>query len=507
MFQRLTPQAQWAKRQAALRAVAALVGIRADGTDATILAYRQRQADLVAASQTLIDAADAERRELSTDERKIISDNTAEVERLENEIELRLRVSAQGQRMDQSQGRQAPRNAGDPPSDDEAAAMAGAGPRNSGGSGGAAARPAHLQTVGLRQPGHASARGNGGFRNLADFAHAVRRAVQGAGMDQRLQNASLSTYGSEGVGADGGFAVPPDFRTEITNLVQGEESMFSRVDAIPTASNSVTVPTDETTAWGTSGVRVYSRAEANAMTQSKPVLKELTVRLNEIYALVPLTDELLEDSPMMSRLIATKAGEAMQFKMTDYIINGTGAGQPLGIMNSGALVTVSKESSQAADTIHAKNIAKMWSRMPAQVRNRSVWLMNQDCETQLMEMGFQIQNPANNSATGGVPLFVPPGGLSALPYSTLLGRPVITTEACATLGDLGDVILAYLPGYFLPYKAGGIRGDVSMHLWFDQATTAFRWTFRFGGQPWLSAPIARKNGSNTLSHFVTLEAR
>jgi HK97 family phage major capsid protein len=498
MSQRLTPQAQWAKRQAALRAVAALFGIRADATDPTIAQYRARQGELVDASHAIIQAADAERRELTSDERKLIADNTGEVERLENEIDLRQRVVAQAQRLDAPQPRQAPANAGDPIGDDEVA------PHHAGRP--AAGRP-HVQTVGLRHPGHASARGNGGFRNLADFAFAVRRAVQGAGMDDRLRNASLTTYGAEGVGADGGFAVPPDFRTEIMNLVQGEESLFSRVDAIPTSSNSVTVPTDETTAWGTSGVRVYSRAEAAAMTQSKPALKEITVRLNEIYALVPLTDELLEDSPMLSRLIATKAGEAMQFKMTDYIINGTGAGQPLGIANSGALVTVSKEASQAVDTIHAKNIAKMWSRMPAQVRNRSVWLMNQDCETQLMELGFQVQNPANNSATGGIPLFMPPGGLSTLPYSTLLGRPVITTEACATLGDLGDIYLAYLPGYFLPYKAGGIKGDVSMHLWFDQATTAYRWTFRFGGQPWLSAPISRKSGSNTLSHFITLEAR
>lgn len=494
---RKTPQAQWATRQAALRAVVTRIGIRADAADPVIAQYRARQAALVDASQAIIAAADAERRELTTDERTTIRDNTGEVERLQAEIELRQRVGDQQTQLSAPSGRLTAVNSGSPPADD-------ADP----GAPAAPQRSQHVQTVALRQPGHlANARGNGGFRNLADFAACVRAAVQGRGIDQRLQAAAVSTYGSEGVGADGGFAVPPDFRQEIMSIVQGEESMFSRIDALPTSSNSVTVPVDETTAWGTSGVRVYSRAEYAAMTQSKPALREVNVRLNEIYALVPLTDELLEDAPLLSRLIARKAGEAMDFKLTDYIVNGTGAGQPLGIMNSGALVTVSKEASQAADTIHAKNIAKMWARMPGQVRNRAVWLTNQDCEPQLMEMGFQVQNPANSSATGGIPLFVPPGGLSAQPYATLMGRPVITTEACATIGDLGDIILAYLPGYFMPYKAGGIRNDISMHLWFDQGMTAFRWTFRFGGQPWLSAPIARKSGSNTLSHFVTLEAR
>lgn len=491
---------QWALRQAALIAFAASFGIRADARDPVVAQYRARQEDLINDSQVIIDKADAEKRELSTEEKRQIADNAAEVDRLESEVELRTRVSAQQARLTEPQDRQTPANAGDRPQADDGAGDDAPEP----------ARPAarqHLQTQGLTQPAQRlAARGNGGFRSLFDFSMAVKNAAQGRGLDQRLANASLSTYGTEGIGTDGGFAVPPDYRNEIMALVTGEESLLSRCDASPTASNSVTVPTDETTAWGTSGVRVYSRAEAAAMSQSKPSLRDVSVRLNEIYALVPLTDELIEDAPLLSRLIATKAAEAMNFKVTDYIINGTGAGQPLGILNSPALVTVSKESSQTAATVHAKNVAKMWARMPAAARARAVWICNQDVESALMELGFQVGSPTG-TMTGGMPLFVPPGGLSASPYSTLLGKPIITTEACAALGTVGDIILAYLPGYFLPYKAGGIKGDMSMHLWFDQATTAFRWTFRFGGQPWLSAPIARKNGSNTLSHFVALETR
>ena len=112
------------------------------------------------------------------------------------------------------------------------------------------------------------------------------------------------------------------------------------------------------------------------------------------------------------------------------------------------------------------------------------------------------------SIAAGVSGLVPEGGLRYDPTNgTLMGRPIIATEACQTIGTVGDIILAYLPGYFAPYKAGGVRSDMSMHLWFDQGVTAFRWTFRVGGQPWLSAAIARKNGSNTLSHFVALQTR
>lgn len=489
----------WQARIAALSATASAVGVRADLTDPTVASYRERQGQLNDASLEIIALADAEKRELTTEERATIRANSAEHERLAEEIELRESVHAAASRLDAPAAPRAGGSLSDPPPPEALAAARGE-------QGGTVLHAEHLQTRAIRQP-NSRAQGNFGFRSIADFAACVVRAAQGRGLDQRLYNASLTTYGNEGTGADGGFAVPPDFRAEIMNLVMGEQSLFSRVDAMPTSSNTVTVPTDETTAWGTSGVRVYSRAEAAAMTQSKPALKEVTVKANEIYALVPLTDELLEDSPLMSRLITTKAGEALQFKLTDYIINGTGAGQPLGILNAPCLVTVAKETSQKAATVHSDNIVKMWSRMPANARANAVWLVNQDVEPQLMKLGVQVTDAPGTSTTGGIPTYLPPGGLSALPYATLLGKPVITTEACAELGTVGDIIFAYLPGYFLPYKAGGIKEAISMHLWFDQAMTAFRWTFRFGGQPWLSAPIARKSGNNTLSHFVALATR
>ena len=346
-----------------------------------------------------------------------------------------------------------------------------------------------------------------GWRDLGEFASAVRNAAVGASVDPRLMNAP-TTYGQEAVGADGGFAVPPDWRNTITSLVMGEASLMSMCDAIPTSSNSVTAPVDEDTAWGSSsGVRVYTRAEGAAMTASKPSMKEVTVKLNELYAFVPVTDELLEDGPLLQNLLTTKAAEKIGFKVNDLIINGNGVGQPLGIMSAACKVQVSKESSQAAATVLAANIVKMYARMPAWCRGRAVWLINQDVEPQIHQLGLTISNPAGSQLYGGAPMFIPPGGMTNAPSGSLLGRPIVPTEACQTLGTTGDIIFAYLPGYFLPYKASGIKSDVSMHLYFDSGHTAFRWTFRFCGQPWLSSAIARKNGSNTLSHFVALETR
>ena len=51
-----------------------------------------------------------------------------------------------------------------------------------------------------------------------------------------------------------------------------------------------------------------AQTEAAALTQSKPALKESTLKLDKLTALIPVTDELLEDSAAMGSYVAAKAG-------------------------------------------------------------------------------------------------------------------------------------------------------------------------------------------------------
>ncbi len=108
--------------------------------------------------------------------------------------------------------------------------------------------------------------------------------------------------------------------------------------------------------------------------------------------------------------------------------------------------------------------------------------------------------------TGGVPVYLPPGGIADTPNARLKGRPVMPIEACATLGTEGDIILADMRAYVTGLK-GGIDSAMSMHLRFDYAETAFRFMFSADGQPWLASAITPFKGSNTLSPFVTLATR
>jgi HK97 family phage major capsid protein len=355
-------------------------------------------------------------------------------------------------------------------------------------------------------------RGMWGFRDMGEWANAVARANRPGApqMDERLRTELRADPdgANEAIDSEGGFAVPPDARRDINQLIRGEDSLLGRCDEITTGSNRLTVPTDETTPWGSSGIQAYWDGEQSQATQSKPSIQEVGVTLHKLRALAPVTDELLEDNSAMAAYLNRKAPEVLIYKINEAIVQGTGAGQPLGILNSGGAVEIAKVGSQVADTVVGLNVIEMWSRLYAPSRPNAVWLINQDVEPELltlMKVG-KLDTGASDTGWGAV-LYTPAGGLSGAPYGTLFGRPVIPTQACETLGDAGDIILADLGQYLAPVKGGGIRSSSSIHLWFDWDVTAFKFTFRMGGQPWLSAPISPRDGSTTLSPFVTLAVR
>lgn len=309
----------------------------------------------------------------------------------------------------------------------------------------------------------------------------------------------------ESIDADGGFLVQEDFSTQLMSKVYNVGQVATRTTKLPISSgaNSISIPAiDETSRADGSrygGVRVYWTDEAGTPTAAKPKVKRLRLELHKIMGVCYATDELLADASALEALVSKAFSEEFAFKLDDAVINGTGSGQPLGILNSGALVSVSKETGQAAATVVFNNINKMWARMWAPSRSRAVWLVNQDVEPALNTMTLAV-------GTGGVPVYMPANGVSGAPFGTLMGRPVIPIEQCQTLGTVGDIILADL-GEYLMIDKGGLKADSSMHVRFLYDEMTYRFTYRCDGRPWWSSQLTPKNGSNTLSPFVALATR
>lgn len=340
---------------------------------------------------------------------------------------------------------------------------------------------------------------------IGQYVSAVRDASLNRKSDQRLDFLAAASGLNQTVGSEGGFLVPPQFQTEIWDGMNDEgESLFARTDQYTVTGESLTFNANAETnratgsRWG--GVRAYRLAEGDQITSSKPTFRQMKLEPKLMCALVYLTDKLAGNAPALNAYIPKAVGSEFNFKVDDEIINGNGSGQMLGILNAGCTVSVAKEAGQAAATIQAENIDKMWARLHRRCRGNAVWLINQDCEPQLGQMNYA-------AGAGGQLVYMPPGGISGAPYATLKGRPVIATEFNASLGTVGDIILADL-GYYATGTTGGVEAAVSMHLRFDYAETAFRFVISNDGQPWLASPITPYKGTaNTLSSFVTLATR
>jgi len=247
------------------------------------------------------------------------------------------------------------------------------------------------------------------------------------------------------------------------------------------------------------GVRVYRIAEAGTVEASQPKFGRQEIRLEDMMGLVYCTERLLRDATALETFINDAFAEEFAFVVDNEILRGSGSGQCLGILNSPALVTVPKETAQAAGTIVFENVSKMWSRMWARSRANAVWYINQDCEPSL-------QNMSVVSGVSGVPVYLPPGGLSTAPYATLYGRPVIPIEQCDTVGNLGDIILADFSQYILVRK-GDIQPASSIHVKFVYNERAFRFILSINGQSAWKNCLSPFKGTNTLSPFVALAAR
>jgi HK97 family phage major capsid protein len=346
------------------------------------------------------------------------------------------------------------------------------------------------------------------------FLHDVKKAAyarqSGRQAPDRLLKANEYLTKGTGTGmnmstdAEGGFLVAPEHQSEVLRKAHDTGMVFSRARPFSLTSKQATVPyiVESSRVDGSrhGGVRGYWTGEGATLTASAPKGGKLTLTAHKLTTLGYATEELEEDGDVGAiTLLGELFPEEIAFKMDDAFINGTGAGQPLGVLNANCTVSVAKETGQAASTVVFENVSKMYSRMWGRSRANAVWFINQDIEPQLFTMSLSV-------GTGGLPVYMPADGAAGTPFGRLMGRPVIPVEACATLGTVGDIILADMSQYLYAQRRG-MTSAQSIHVQFTTDEVAFKTTMRGDGQPWWQAALTPYKGSNTQSPFVTLATR
>lgn len=342
------------------------------------------------------------------------------------------------------------------------------------------------------------------FKTIGDQLAAVRQRAIGRGTDPRFDIMGKALGLSEGVFGDGGATLQPNFVIDIMTKGYAASELASRCRPVSISQGNSTriLGFNETSRADGSrfgGMQAAWTNEGVAVTASKPKFTTVDLQLRKLMLICYATDEMVEDQAQISSIVGTAAAEELSFQLNGGIYSGIGGGAPLGCLNAPAAISVAAEGGQAADTVVAQNVSKMWARCWAPARANAIWVINQDVEPQLDALAVVV-------GVGGLPVYMPPGGLADSPYGRLKGRPVIIIEQAETLGDKGDIGLIALSQYYLANK-GGIRSDASMHVAFLTDETAFRFILRADGAPAWKSALTPAKGTNTLSPFVFLAAR
>ena len=341
-----------------------------------------------------------------------------------------------------------------------------------------------------------------GFKSQRDFFSAVKSAGMGRAADKRLMPLRQTAGSDEGSGSSdpyGGFLIPKGFSSEALTIGFEGDPTVGLTRSVPMTAPTVAIPARVDTSHATSvagGLITYRRSETAAVTATRMTLKSVELKANSLMGVSYGTQELLSDSaPSWIALLQSSWREAFQARRLNEIIRGTGVGEYEGFMNSASLVTVSKETSQVADTIVTANILKIRSRVWGY--DRAVWLANPDCLPELAQLSFTV-------GVGGAPAYQ--FSMADDVPDRLMGRPIYYTDHMDTIGNLGDIacvnLSEYLEGEYEPMQMAE-----SMHVRFVEHETAFKFWTRNDGRSWWNSALTPKKGTNDRSPFVTLQAR
>lgn len=341
-----------------------------------------------------------------------------------------------------------------------------------------------------------------GFADIRDMFESVINGGKTGQVDNRLK--PLAAVGSDehSTFADpfGGFLIPEQLLPGVMELAPEADPTAGRVTNIRMNVSTVKINArvDKNHSSSVSGgLTVARESETGTGTASRQKYEQVTLDAHDLVGVAYITERLIEQSPA-SIVDLINAGFAQEFasKQLNEKLTGTGASEPEGILNADCLVTVAKETNQTADTINGDNLVKMRAR--SYNFGNSIWMANHDAYPQLAKAHLRGTNSDSqlyqHSMVEGRP-------------DSLLGRPIVYSEYCETLGDKGDIYLCDWSQYLWGTLVGGLRSRESMHVRFLERERTLQVYTCNDGRAWWSAALTPVNGSNTLSPFVTLAAR
>jgi len=351
-----------------------------------------------------------------------------------------------------------------------------------------------------KAPGAAAA---GTYRHLGEQVQALYRAASGTG--PRIKAAAMS----ERIPAEGGALVPEELRSEIMINVLEESIIRPRATVIPMREPSSRVPVIEegsNVSGSVFGGLNFSWVEEQAALSASVASYGLdALRAKKLISYMVVSNELFSDADKLNTFLTKTIPAGLAFAEDAAFIAGSGtlggttlgASQPLGIINAGSAINVTRQTSS---TVTLQDVYSMVTRLLPKSLNNVIWLASPDVVTKILSMFFNF-----GSATSGI---VPPSGwLTWSPDGQLqlLGRPFYPTEHASAMGTQGDLI-AVDPSLYIIGDYQELTIEIATEgIDFINDQSQIRIKARLDGRPALASAVTPANSSQTVSPIIVLK--
>lgn len=334
--------------------------------------------------------------------------------------------------------------------------------------------------------GEARGLDRGGFSSFAEFCEIATSGRH----DPRLREARTFL---EGTGTLGGFAVPEDFAAMIFDGALESEIVRPRAMVFPMKGPGLSIPawdgndhSGSTLFGGMQGVWMDENETADIQT-GKLRLMKLTAR--KLACFSEASREAIADGLGLEAQVSAAMRKSVAFSLDTAFISGNGVAKPLGVLNAPSIVSVNRAT---ASQISYNDILSMYARLAPGCLPNAVWIASSTCIPQL----GNVRDTGNNnlwiqSATNGVP-------------GTMLNLPILFTEKCPMLGSKGDIMLVDFTQYIVGMRAEMIFEQSNAPGW-TRDVISYRCLVRVDGMPLWHEAITPLNGGDTLSWAVALD--
>jgi HK97 family phage major capsid protein len=317
--------------------------------------------------------------------------------------------------------------------------------------------------------------------------------------------ASLKNFSSD-IPSDGGYLIPETLRSEMLSVALENSVVRPRARVIPMETLRVPIPAIDSTTNVNSvygGIVGYWTEESGQLTESQARFGRVVLEARKLTGFAKVPSELMQDSLVsFDAFIGQMFPEALAFFEDTAFLTGSGVGQPLGVLNGAAAVTVTRNT---ASHVKFEDVIGMYSRMLPQSLSRAVWIISPAVLPDLLSMRIVQQNVAGTENVGAASpgLWLTGGQAIGAPPMSLMGLPVVVSEKVPNLGTSGDISLIDF-GFYLIGDRQVMQARQSEERYFETDEIAFRIIERVDGRPWLQSAITPANGGSTLSPIVKL---